>query len=69
MLCWQPFRCHPASPVATVAINGAENAAILAVQMLALSDEKLAAQLDEMKDKMNRAVIEKDAKLQQELAE
>ena len=56
-------------PVATVAINGAENAAILAVQMLALSDEKLAAQLDEMKDKMNRAVIEKDAKLQQELAE
>ena len=56
-------------PVATVAINGAENAAILAVQMLALSDEKLAAQLDEMKDKMNHAVIEKDAKLQQELAE
>ena len=56
-------------PVATVAINGAENAALLAVQMLALSDEKLAAQLDEMKDKMNRAVIEKDAKLQQELAE
>lgn len=56
-------------PVATVAINGAENAAILAVQMLALSDEKLAAQLDEMKDKMNRAVIEKDAKLQQQLAE
>lgn len=56
-------------PVATVAINGAENAAILAVQMLALSEEKLAAQLDEMKDKMNRAVIEKDAKLQQELAE
>ena len=56
-------------PVATVAINGAENAAILAVQMLALSDEKLAAQLDEMKDKMNRAVIEKDAKLQQALAE
>ena len=37
--------------------------------MLALSEEKLAAQLDEMKDKMNRAVIEKDAKLQQELAE
>ena len=58
-----------AAVVATVAINGAENAAILAVQMLALSDEKLAAQLDEMKDKMNRAVIEKDAKLQQELAE
>ena len=54
-------------PVATVAINGAENAAILAVQMLALSDEKLAAQLDQMKDSMCRSVMEKDKKLQQEL--
>lgn len=54
-------------PVATVAINGAENAAILAVQMLALSDERLAAELDAMKDKMCKAVMEKDAKLQQEL--
>ena len=32
----------PGIPVATVAINGAMNAAILAVQMLSLSDEKLA---------------------------
>ena len=54
-------------PVATVAINGAENAAILAVQMLALSDERLAAELDAMKDKMCKTVMEKDAKLQQEL--
>ena len=54
-------------PVATVAINGAENAAILAVQMLALSDDRLAAELDAMKDKMCKAVMEKDAKLQQEL--
>ena len=54
-------------PVATVAINGAENAAILAVQMLALSDEALASQLDAMKEQMCQAVIEKDKKLQQEL--
>lgn len=54
-------------PVATVAINGAENAAILAVQMLALSDENLAAQLDQMKKSMEEKVMEKDAKLQQEL--
>ena len=40
---------------------------ILAVQMLALSDERLAAELDAMKDKMCKAVMEKDAKLQQEL--
>ena len=54
-------------PVATVAINGAESAAILAVQMLALSDEALASQLDAMKQQMCQAVIEKDKKLQQEL--
>jgi 5-(carboxyamino)imidazole ribonucleotide mutase len=34
-------------PVATVAINGAENAALLALRMLAISDEGLAAKLDE----------------------
>ena len=54
-------------PVATVAINGAENAAILAVQMLALSDDNLAAQLDQMKKTMEESVMAKDAKLQQEL--
>lgn len=36
-------------PVATVAIDGADNAAILAAQMLALSDDALAAQLEQMK--------------------
>ena len=50
-------------PVATVAINGA----ILAVQMLALSDEALASQLDAMKEQMCQSVMEKDKKLQQEL--
>lgn len=58
-------------PVATVAIDGAENAAILAVQMLALNDAGLQQQLVEMKAAMNQAVLEKDAalqtKLQQEL--
>lgn len=54
-------------PVATVAINGAENAAILAVQMLALSEDNLAAQLDQMKKTMEESVMAKDAKLQQEL--
>ena len=50
-------------PVATVAIDGAENAAILAVQMLALSDEGLAAQIAQMKIDMENAVLAKDAKL------
>ncbi|HUS61673.1 MAG TPA: 5-(carboxyamino)imidazole ribonucleotide mutase [Acidimicrobiales bacterium] len=36
----------PGMPVATVAINGAANAALLAIQMLAITDEGLAGQLD-----------------------
>lgn len=50
-------------PVATVAIDGAENAAILAVQMLALSDDALAMQLQTMKQEMATAVEEKDRKM------
>jgi len=55
-------------PVATVAIDGAENAAILAAQMLALSDEGLAAQLDAMKKEMEEKVLKKDADLQDKVA-
>ena len=54
-------------PVATVAVDGADNAGILAVQMLALSDEKLAEKLEAFKAEMAEAVAEKDKKLQQEL--
>ncbi|MDO5560546.1 MAG: 5-(carboxyamino)imidazole ribonucleotide mutase [Oscillospiraceae bacterium] len=56
-------------PVATVAINGAANAALLALQMLALSDEKIAAQLTEMKAQMCKKVLDKDAKLQKSIDE
>lgn len=55
----------PGIPVATVGVNGAQNAAILAVQMLALSDEPLAARLAEYKSGL-KAKIEKANK---ELAE
>ena len=48
-------------PVATVAINGADNAAILAVQMLALADEGLADKLAAMKKDMAEKVAAKDA--------
>ena len=48
-------------PVATVAINGAGNAALLAIQMLALSDEGLAAALEAKKAKDAEAVLAKDA--------
>jgi len=56
-------------PVATVAIDGAKNAAILAVQMLALSDETLSDKLSQMKDDMVMGVIKKDEKLQEKVAE
>lgn len=50
-------------PVATVAIDGAENAAILAVQILSVYDTELSKKLDQMKIDMENAVLEKDAKL------
>ncbi|MEG2429119.1 MAG: 5-(carboxyamino)imidazole ribonucleotide mutase [Oscillospiraceae bacterium] len=55
-------------PVATVAINGATNAAILAAQILALSDEKIATQLTDMKALMQEQVKQKEAKLQSDIA-
>lgn len=55
-------------PVATVAINGAANAGILAAQILALSDDELADKLENMKVNMRQAVIDKDKKLQAEIA-
>ena len=54
-------------PVATVAIDGAANAAILAVQMLALSDKELSVKLSDMKVKMAEAVKAKDEKLSKEI--
>lgn len=54
-------------PVATVAIDGAKNAALLAIQMGALSNEGLAAKYRTYREDMARAIYEKDEKLQKEL--
>jgi 5-(carboxyamino)imidazole ribonucleotide mutase len=48
-------------PVATVAINGGANAALLALQILAVSDSDLAAKLDEKRRNDAAAVLAKDA--------
>jgi len=56
-------------PVATVAIDGADNAAILAAQILALSDETLAVQLSELKQQMAEGVAQKDAAIQAKVQE
>ena len=54
-------------PVATVAINGAKNAAVLAVQMLAIQDVELARKLDAARAEMANQIAEKEARLQEEL--
>lgn len=51
-------------PVATVAVDGAANAGLLAVQILALSDDELSEKLENMKDEMAQAVAKKDADIQ-----
>ena len=55
-------------PVATVAIDGAANAALLAVQMLALSDENLAAKLVSYRRSLTEKVEKKDAEIQAQFA-
>jgi 5-(carboxyamino)imidazole ribonucleotide mutase len=50
-------------PVATVAINGAANAAFLAAEIISLSDDNLAAKLDARRKADAEAVLEKDAKV------
>ena len=54
-------------PVATVAINGGVNAALLAAQILAVEDADLARKLADKRAADTRKVLEKDAALQAEL--
>ena len=54
-------------PVATVAIDGAQNAALLAAEILAAADDGLAAKLDKMREDMCAATLAKDAALQEKL--
>ena len=50
-------------PVATVAVNGAKNAAILALEILAVTDENLAAMLDAKRREGAAAVLAKDEEI------
>lgn len=54
-------------PVATVAINGAANAALLAAQIIALGDDELAAKLDAKRASDAAKVLEKNAAVEAEL--
>lgn len=53
----------PGIPVATVAINSAKNAGLLAVQILALKDKNLSNKISQYKNKMNKEVKVKSEKL------
>lgn len=53
----------PGIPVATVGVNGAQNAAILAVEMLALADEALAKRLEQNKDSLKEKIVKANAEL------
>ena len=55
-------------PVATVALNGAKNAAYLAVEILALSDDSLAEKLDAFRADTAAAIAKKDASIAAEAA-
>lgn len=56
----------PGVPVATVAINGAKNAGILAVKIIATFDKNIQKKLQEFKKKQNNEVVEKANKLEKE---
>ena len=54
-------------PVATVAIDGSKNAAYLAAQILAISDEELAKKVLENRQKQSAAVLVKDQEIQEKV--
>ena len=53
-------------PVATVAIDGAKNAAYLALEIIAVADEEIAAKLAAQREKDKAAVLEKDRQLNEQ---
>ena len=55
----------PGIPVATVGVNGAQNAAILAAEMLALADEQLTARLETYKTSLKEKIVKANAELAQ----
>ena len=56
-------------PVATVAINGADNAAILAIEMMAISDDNLAARMQDLKTGMAAKTQKNDSTIKTRLEE
>jgi 5-(carboxyamino)imidazole ribonucleotide mutase len=53
----------PGIPVATMAINGSKNAGLMAIQILAMNDEKLLSKIQEYRENMKNTVLEKSKEL------
>lgn len=61
---WSNIKMPPGMPLATMPENGAKNAALFAIVILALNDQKLAKKYDEFRTKQHDKVLEADKKLQ-----
>jgi 5-(carboxyamino)imidazole ribonucleotide mutase len=59
----------PGIPVATVGVNAAKNAALLAAEILAVGDDELMAKLVKMREDMAEQVKQKDIALQEKIKE
>lgn len=61
---WSNIKMPPGIALATMPENGAKNAALLAVEILALQDESLAQKYTEFRNKQSKTVIDIDEKIQ-----
>jgi 5-(carboxyamino)imidazole ribonucleotide mutase len=61
---WSNIKMPPGIPLATMPENGAKNAALLAVRILALNDSELAKKYDAFVAKQHDSVLDKDAQVQ-----
>ena len=61
---WSNIKMPPGVPLATMPENGAKNAALLAIRILALSDSDLASKYDNFVNDQRLAVIDKDQEIQ-----
>ncbi len=62
---WSSIKMPPGIPLATMPENGAHNAALLAIEILSLQDEKLAKKYQAFRTKLRADVVKKDQQLQQ----
>ena len=60
---WSNIKMPPGIPLATLPENGAKNAALMAIEILSLSDNELAQKYDDFKQKQHDEVVEKDKNL------